>query len=82
MTFTDDDLKRVKGEIPKGMAGYGFDDMDTFTMEDLQALIARLEAAEAVIRVTDEHGFNDRAFDVYETWRKAAGKNDRSPLGS
>jgi hypothetical protein len=50
-TFTDDDLARTKREIPDGLNGYGFDSMYSFSVGDLQALVARLEAAEKVARL-------------------------------
>jgi len=46
MTFTDDDLNRLKAEIPE--ATWGFDSMD-FTTDQLEALIARLEASESAL---------------------------------
>lgn len=83
MPFTDDDLKRLKSEIPDDdschqiciKCGY-----------DIESLLARLEAAEAVIHWQDQY---DQTFDVQEEvsytplamlesskieWRKAKGE--------
>lgn len=70
MTFTDDDLKRLKE------AAHVFDHEGV----KLSALIARLEAAEAIVPFAiSEHsgcGKKDcRMFGDIAAWRKAAGKS-------
>ena len=70
MSFTDDDLKRLKEEIEDGFYGSNRD--------RLNALLARLEAAEKLIslrgvRIQMER--NDRKIETAAwAWRKAAGK--------
>jgi hypothetical protein len=69
MTFTDDDLKRLKKHL-SGVAQLG-----TYPREKLEALIARLEAVERVIADGDccilDCPMADEAMDA---WRKAAGR--------
>jgi hypothetical protein len=79
MSFTDDDLKRLKDLLrDKG-------DLSTFfdTYEDMEALLVRLEAAEEVI----SHAISQRKvhtpetcydgnpvpIEIVEAWRKACG---------
>jgi hypothetical protein len=64
MTFTDDDLRRLKVmtiEQPEVV--------DLWSLK-LEALLARLEAAEAVIA---QHDLYETEAEM-EAWRKAAGK--------
>ena len=65
MTFTDDDLKRLKEDVNEEGSSY------RIPTEDLFALLARLEAAERVILETDERHL---PLDAWQAWRKAAGK--------
>lgn len=73
MTFTDDDLKRLKiqseAELPADVDG------DLIMVTELKAFISRLEAAEAYaefrIRFSAGH---DGEKEKLEAWRKAAGK--------
>lgn len=68
MSFTDSDLKRLK-ELAKQKALSGLE-------PDIVALLARLEAAEKVIKEIDEHFLSDHDYveRLIETWRKAVGK--------
>jgi hypothetical protein len=76
-TFTDDDLARTKREIPDGLNGYGFDSMYSFSVGDLQALVARLEAAEKVVRGHIKLESDKISYDIFvgllNDWRKASG---------
>lgn len=67
MPFTDDDLKRLKMQLDIDI-GPNVDLKWTWPSGTLEALIARLEAAEDVI-LYEGHDFPMKA------WRKAAGKN-------
>lgn len=60
MTFTDDNLKQLKED--------GF-----LTPSTCEALLARLEAAEAVAGHRDDYCCDEERV-LYEAWRKAAGK--------
>ena len=71
MAFTDDDLKRLK-EQHEDYKRQGI--TSVYTYHDILALIARLEAAEAMIN-------NSRGLEGWwdvekelEAWRKSAGK--------
>jgi hypothetical protein len=64
--FTDDDLKRLK-DVIDGHDLYS----DLVRDEDIEALLTRLEAAEALIKSADKGVF---ATYRYEAWVKAAGK--------
>ena len=70
MTFTDDDLKRLKGYRPNdGEEGLWIN------FEDFEALLARLGAAEKALKHRkawpyDYKGNRER----FEAWRKTAGK--------
>lgn len=81
MKFTDDDLKRLKEKIKVS------DDSDDETLimsADITALLARLEASEAIVKIEDfpcrlDHSGNCQTHFVsnpceYETWRKAKGE--------
>ena len=81
MTFTDDDLKRLKEYVEK-LSGMKISTMATVDTPKLVALLARLEAAENVIREADileaEHCCEDCPCGYIrmrlEAWLKAAGK--------
>lgn len=83
MTFTDEDLKRLKEDLHKNKVRTGIRTHIHYRREPLEALLARLEAAEAL---AEDHAWHeadcsspseecdcgyaeDRA-----KWRKAAGK--------
>lgn len=70
MTFSDDDMKRLKAFAECGdPTGY-----HGFSPEAMRALLARLEAAE---RVIDNIESNDSSMAIDRSlglWRKAAGK--------
>ena len=83
MTFTDDDLKRLKESANKKDRPY-YDAWEALTVDKINALLARLEAAERIVTwkcrcrfslqsiLSGEHGC---ARDVLiENWRKAAGR--------
>ncbi len=61
MTFTDEDLKRVRDQTWPG-----------FNYPDMQALLTRLEAAEDLIlnHTVTPIGYDHR----YDAWKRAAGK--------
>lgn len=66
LTFTDDQLKRLK-------------DANHFEEHDILALLARLEAAEKVLYLIsgEKHpnvSLMDKFFDSWKAWRKACGK--------
>ncbi len=69
MPLTDDDLKRLK-ELSKNRALSGLE-------KDINALLARLEAAEAALEIYEDHfmGYDDDAMAAVKDWRKAAGKD-------
>ena len=73
MTFTDDDLKKLKKEF----ADWNFPRVDNNVME---ALLARLEAAEKVCKFISDKSYlelpdNAKRLATLElAWRKAAGK--------
>lgn len=81
MAFTDDDLKRLK-EYVKNDTGFfyrenGRSESMFMVPIDFDALIARLEAAEAYIKTCREYCcdiYHKEQADAYEAWRKAAGK--------
>jgi hypothetical protein len=77
MSFTDDDLKRLKRYVKNGS-------VECISFEDVEALLARLEAAEAVCKASSEvvrprERIGDaprelKILNALEAWRKAAGK--------
>ena len=81
MTFTDDDLKRLKEDVAS-------DDINKkyTSIEKMKALLSRLEAAEyCVNKLADLNGFLDKPIydgeghvvsisNLINNWRKAAGK--------
>ena len=68
MTFTDDDLKRLKERADF----HRFDTNGLMSREIFDALLARLEAAEKVIK--KYHTWEDWDDSAYKAWRKAAGR--------
>lgn len=73
MPFTDDDLKRLKEEMVK--FEYGLPVMTvTFGSDGLNALLARLEAAEVY---RNEHPCVHVNCTYDDAWRKAAGKESK-----
>lgn len=75
MTFTDDDLKRLKGRCNSARALDS--EVDTVLIVEIEALIARLEAAEKVINVledTDDLTDWSELNPAMEDWRKVAGR--------
>lgn len=61
MTFTDDDLKRLKERNPLQMKG-----------AEILYLLARLEAAEKCLEAANQEGGIDS--NLFKAWHKAAGK--------
>ncbi len=72
MTFTDDDLKRLTLFINADDNGNAIVAEDFIVESKLKSLLARLEAAEEVIKNIEEGHFIQPF--TYEKWRKAAGK--------
>jgi hypothetical protein len=66
MSFTDDDLKRVKQYLDEKNWEY------QPSHDVLKALLARLEAAEKVVEDKINRGWGNHP--LVEIWRKAAGK--------
>ena len=66
-SFSDEDVSNLL----HATEGYGF-------RKDIEDLLARLEAAEAVCEHIKENGFpktlRDIGYDLMNTWRKAAGR--------
>lgn len=79
MAFTDEDLKRLKAH-----EGYEFTKMnegqsETWAFVDsakIDALLARLEAAEAYVKFDHQNWIEGgpKQEALYQAWRKAAGK--------
>ena len=65
MTFTDEDLKRLKIDSEAWVSPY-------WDHKKIQALLHRLECAEAYACECRELGADDT--ELYEAWRKSAGK--------
>lgn len=89
MTFTDDDLTRLKEDIHKNKTRTGIRFNLHYPTKTLEALVARLEAAEWACKRADALGeciaeFPKETYawsehmqaldDAVEAWRKAAGK--------
>lgn len=80
MTFTDDDLKRLKELATLAeSSGWSMDeetDFNHFFYEHFYAVLARLEAAEKFAENAWEwmDSGDDKIVKQYEVWRKAAGK--------
>jgi hypothetical protein len=76
MTFTDDDLKRLKESLHK--TDDGCNEYCRPPCGELDALLARLEAAEEVCMAANETVITGELFtqldNAYNAWRKAAGK--------
>lgn len=68
MTFTDDDLKRLKDDIEK------YPNV-TIDQDDIQALLTRMEAAEAVILDAEENLSVVNPL-LVNLWREIAGLPD------
>jgi hypothetical protein len=67
MTFTDDDLKRFRQASDDGIYPY--------SEPSFKALLARLKAAEKLIKHLDYTGCEENENCKWlKTWRKAAGK--------
>jgi len=87
MSFTDDDLKRLKKEWPErlhpngecadGPSGIFCQTCEMSFGEEaarMRALLARLEAAEEVIHVREHAWKTNYGEEKMEAWRKACGK--------
>ncbi len=72
--FTDEDLRRLKDYAEWTDSDDPTAHRMTIEDKDICALLARLEAAEAVIAEADDHGFSDKAVELETVWRKAASK--------
>lgn len=69
MTFTDDDLKRLRGELQDKRL------LDDAPDEELEGLINRLEAAEQIIKIIDQEWSNWVSLnEALSEWRKACGR--------
>jgi hypothetical protein len=74
MTFTDDDLKRLKEDLQERKDDH-YELAGRLDIESMEALLARLEAAEILIEAfMDREGMGPFWKEEYEAWRKAAGK--------
>jgi hypothetical protein len=73
MTFTDDNLQELKDGIRLNAL---HNEPVIFTVDDIMALLARLEAGERLIKFSRSLGNWNlaRADELYIAWRKAAGK--------
>lgn len=73
MTFTDDDLKWYKSFTRTGPKSDG---TWVVMINELEALLARLEAAEAIVIYNEGYlkGLSLVVDAEYRKWRKAAGK--------
>ncbi len=71
MSFTDDDLRKLRSVLKQLN---GFEIHGGFTVKEFEALLARLEAAENVIKHVSRKpsDVNDH---YTEAWRKTAGKD-------
>ena len=65
--FTDEDLKRLKNYIETGF-------IDDITFEDVEAIINRLEAAEAALGVITNNEASWREFCLVKEWRQSKGE--------
>lgn len=82
MTFTDDDLKRLKYLISDGPQPYYWFSVVTNKGAEkinVNALLARLEASEEITKATEMAHPGDEncgcsMCDCIQAWRKAAGK--------
>jgi hypothetical protein len=76
MTFTDDDLDRLRED------GWNLacstSDHKPHCRCQIDAIIARLEAAEEALDTFDKqfHGYDDETLDAYKAWEKTAGKKN------
>lgn len=72
--FTDDDLKLLKDKFPRfSLQVLGTKGRDSDYHINLDALLARLEAAEAILSCIYREG-TEEYNELLELWRKAAGK--------
>jgi cobyric acid synthase len=72
MTFTDDDLRKLRGVLKQLN---GFEIHGGFTVKEFESLLARLEAAEKCLPFLGTYQHDSaEAMDLVEAWRKAAGK--------
>jgi hypothetical protein len=69
MTFTDNDVKRLKESVEKAIAN-GYSEPHDFS---ILALLNRLEAAENVCAFA-ESGSKSATCQTLKAWRKSAGK--------
>lgn len=71
MTFSDDDLERLKSAIERQDRR----SLDNVLMDwgEYSAFIARLEAAEKALKMSP---FTEDAIAAVEAWRKAAGQDE------
>ena len=77
MTFTDDDLKRLKEELTIFDDGWNCQECGLNQHIDFKALLARLEAAEGLFNSKHEEGGSEWWLDFEESkraWRKACGR--------
>ena len=78
ITFTDDDLKRLKENIHKPHEGCSLENtLENISNYDILALLARLEAAEKVCENVNKYLRDPRSFyGMLYAWRKSARKSD------
>jgi hypothetical protein len=83
MTFTDDDLRKEKEKLNGHIAHCGFTEYPAHCMDincrKQEALLARLEAAEYLIKLKDYGEVNRKQWLeshqlAWKAWRKVAGK--------
>lgn len=91
MSFSDEDIKRLKDWVGYAETKYNGKGMESIIREidavDMKALLARLEAAETAIKylrfvqeddgdsIEYSSGVRDEADQAYEAWRLSAGKD-------
>lgn len=75
MTFTDDNLKRLKESLERRMKS---EFVTWVEVQDMQALLSRLEAAEALLPAWQQQNGEPETRKIYldaeKAWRKAAGR--------
>jgi len=80
MTFSDDDVKRLKEMLEPGLKGHPdtlMREVEEFFRFKADALLARLEAAEDLTNEIVSHGITIHCLacdSKIKAWRKAAGK--------
>lgn len=80
MTFTDDDLKRLKEWLPEAS---GFATIPDFTQEKLKALLDRMEASERFHKFAKHFGMCKGIYETcvcgfseaHEAWLKSKGES-------